>query len=72
MKSDNGDTLQLNNQVTNQSKKSKTLVHVVAKVQKEVPVTKNEIINQVVEKAKVTLTGDKSEMSMDLKPDNLG
>lgn len=68
---DNGSTLQLNNQVINQIQKvddSST----VAKIQKEVPVTKNEIINQVIEKAKVTLTADKSEMSMDLKPDNLG
>lgn len=31
-----------------------------------------EIINQVIEKAKVVLTGDKSEMVMDLKPDSLG
>jgi len=33
---------------------------------------RNEIISQVVEKAKVVLTGEKSEMAMDLKPDSLG
>lgn len=37
-----------------------------------IPVQAKEIINQVVEKAKVVLTGDKSEMVMDLKPDSLG
>lgn len=36
------------------------------------PVQAREIINQVLEKAKVILTGDKSEMVMDLKPDSLG
>jgi len=44
----------------------------VVKSQKEVPVSKNEILSQVIEKAKVTLGGDKSEMVIDLKPDNLG
>lgn len=71
IKPDNGATLQLNNQVTNQTQKVEDISAVV-KVQKEVPVTKNEIINQVVEKAKITLIGNKSEMTMDLKPDNLG
>jgi flagellar hook-length control protein FliK len=36
------------------------------------PVQAREIINQVLEKAKVVLTGDKSEMVIDLKPDSLG
>jgi flagellar hook-length control protein FliK len=71
IKSDNGSTLQLNNQVTNQTQKVDDISAVV-KVQKEVPVTKNEIVNQFVEKAKITLIGNKSEMTMDLKPDNLG
>lgn len=35
-------------------------------------VPKREIAFQIVEKAKVLLTGDKSEMIMDLKPDHLG
>jgi flagellar hook-length control protein FliK len=39
---------------------------------KDASIPKNEIINQVVEKAKVVLTGEKSEMVMDLKPDSLG
>ena len=41
-------------------------------VQKELPVPKNEIMNQVIEKAKITLTGEKAEMIVNLKPDNLG
>lgn len=41
-------------------------------IQIKVPVQAREIISQVVEKAKVVLTGDKSEMIMDLKPDSLG
>ena len=44
----------------------------VSKATRDVPVTKNEIINQVVEKAKVVLSGEKSEMLMDLKPESLG
>lgn len=36
------------------------------------PADAKEIINQVIEKAKVILTPDKSEMIMDLKPDSLG
>lgn len=36
------------------------------------PVPRNEILNQVVEKAKVVLSAEKSEMVMDLKPDSLG
>jgi flagellar hook-length control protein FliK len=44
----------------------------VIKSVKDISVQKHEIINQVVEKAKVILTPDKSEMVMDLKPDNLG
>ncbi len=38
----------------------------------EVPVKTSELINQVIEKAKVVLSPDKSEMLMDLKPDSLG
>jgi flagellar hook-length control protein FliK len=38
----------------------------------EVPVKTSELINQVIEKAKVVLSPDKSEMVMDLKPDSLG
>lgn len=36
------------------------------------PVANKEIISQVIEKAKVILTPDKSEMLMELKPDSLG
>lgn len=38
----------------------------------EASVTAKEIINQVIEQAKVVLTPEKSEISMDLKPDSLG
>lgn len=38
----------------------------------EVPVKPGELISQVIEKAKVVLSPDKSEMVMDLKPDSLG
>lgn len=41
-------------------------------VTKTTIISKNEIINQVLEKAKVLLNGDKSEMIMELKPDSLG
>ena len=44
----------------------------VEKTEIRTPVQAKEIINQVLEKAKVILTGDKSEMVMDLKPDSLG
>lgn len=49
-------------------------VNEVAKVHKQsiTDVPKNEIINQVLEKAKVILSPEKSEMVMDLKPDSLG
>ncbi|NJD02756.1 MAG: flagellar hook-length control protein FliK, partial [Ruminiclostridium sp.] len=36
------------------------------------PLSGKEILNQVIEKAKVVLTADKSEMVIDLKPDSLG
>lgn len=36
------------------------------------PVSAREILNQIVEKAEAVITGDKSEMVMDLKPDHLG
>jgi flagellar hook-length control protein FliK len=44
-----------------------------AKLHKESsPIPRNEILNQMVEKAKVVLSAEKSEMVMDLKPDSLG
>lgn len=42
------------------------------KVSESVGAKSDEILYQVVEKAKVVLTTDKSEMVMDLKPDHLG
>jgi len=44
----------------------------VASSRQEIYVPKSEIISQVVEKAKVILDGEKSEMVMSLKPDSLG
>ncbi len=44
----------------------------LSEVKSEVYVSKKEIVTQIVEKAKVTLTDDKSEMVIDLKPDHLG
>lgn len=44
----------------------------LSKVQKEATVSKKEIISQIVEKAKVVLTDEKSEMIIHLKPDHLG
>ncbi|HEX2947136.1 MAG TPA: flagellar hook-length control protein FliK [Clostridia bacterium] len=38
----------------------------------EAPLRPSELITQIVEKAKVVLSPDKSEMVMDLKPDSLG
>lgn len=40
--------------------------------QNRISVTKKEIVEQVVQKAKVVLDGEKSEMVIDLKPDHLG
>ncbi|MCG8402500.1 MAG: flagellar hook-length control protein FliK, partial [Firmicutes bacterium] len=39
---------------------------------REAHVPKQEIINQVIDRAKVVLNGEKSEMVIDLKPDHLG
>lgn len=44
----------------------------VSVVEKQAPVNRKEIVAQVVEKAKVLLDGDKSEMVINLKPDHLG
>jgi flagellar hook-length control protein FliK len=41
-------------------------------IQSKIPVTRKEIFTQVIEKAKVLLSGEKSEMVIDLKPDHLG
>lgn len=64
-------TPQFNNIIANQTQKVDNQ-NIITKVQKDAPIPKSEIINQVVEKAKVVLSSEKSEMVMDLKPDNLG
>jgi len=43
-----------------------------AEMPKAQPVSKVEIINQIVKKAEVILTGTQSEMKMQLEPENLG
>ncbi|MFZ5987437.1 MAG: flagellar hook-length control protein FliK [Bacillota bacterium] len=58
--------------VLNASDKRVTQTGETVQVEKQIPVTKKEIVAQVVEKAKVVISGDKSEMVMDLKPDHLG
>ncbi len=70
-KSQNNNEVRFDNLIHNQAHKANNTSD-IPKLQKEIPIQKNEIINQVVEKAKVVLTGDKSEMVMDLKPDSLG
>ncbi|MCX7747000.1 MAG: flagellar hook-length control protein FliK [Clostridia bacterium] len=70
-KNDDNRAVKFNEAISNQTQKTAE-VKETAKVHREVPVPKSEIINQVIEKAKVTLNGDKSEMSMELKPESLG
>lgn len=55
----------------NELKKTGSLTQVV-KLHNVSETPKNEIISQVISKAKVVLSGEKSEMTMDLKPDSLG
>jgi flagellar hook-length control protein FliK len=62
---------QLNGQIPVQSLKVNEVVPAV-NLQKMEPVQKADIVNQVVEKAKIILDGGKSEMVMQLKPDSLG
>lgn len=42
------------------------------KAQSNVTVSQKDILTQVIDKAKIILNGDKTEMSMDLKPESLG
>lgn len=54
-----------NKDVVNDIKSNKTL-------HQNVKVDKHEIINQVLDKAKLNINGDKTEMLISLKPENLG
>lgn len=47
-------------------------VKTAARVQQNTYVNRDEILKQVIDKASVTLTQDKAEMIVNLKPDNLG
>ncbi|MDP4179482.1 MAG: flagellar hook-length control protein FliK [Bacillota bacterium] len=42
------------------------------KVQKEAPISKRDILTQVIDKAKVAISEDKSEMVLSMKPESLG
>ncbi|NLD45620.1 MAG: flagellar hook-length control protein FliK [Clostridiaceae bacterium] len=44
----------------------------VSVLEKQVSVNRKEIVTQVIDKAKVLLSGDKSEMVINMKPDHLG
>ncbi|MCX7922377.1 MAG: flagellar hook-length control protein FliK [Clostridia bacterium] len=63
---------QVNNTVANNQTQKFTETKEVPKLQREVNIPKNELINQVVEKAKVIVGAEKSEMIMELKPESLG
>ncbi len=65
------DQSRFNNILNNQQIKTGATAE-VSEVKSEVTVSKKEIISQIVEKAKVILTDEKSEMVIDLKPDHLG
>lgn len=70
-KADDRGNVQFNNTLADQIQKNAG-VDETAKTQRSVHIPKNEIVSQVVEKAKVVVSGEKSEMMMDLKPDYLG
>ncbi|TYQ13162.1 UNVERIFIED_CONTAM: flagellar hook-length control protein FliK [Acetivibrio alkalicellulosi] len=58
--------------ISNEHSQSQQEIKELVGDQKPENVSKKEIASQIVEKAKVLLDGDKSEMVIDLKPDHLG
>ncbi len=68
----NKDTVNNQPTVPNNQTQADLKSNTVSKADKTLPVSKNEIVNQVIEKAKVLTNGEKSEMIIDLKPDSLG
>jgi len=67
-----GETTQFNNVLAANQTQRNTEPAAVHKIHREVPVSREEVLSQVIEKAKVVLSHDKSEMVMELKPDHLG
>ncbi len=68
---DSESSLQFTNAIENQTSQNvKASESVKAAAQSSI--SRNEIVNQVVNKARVIISGEKSEMIMDLKPDSLG
>lgn len=57
---------------TDVTNEANILTATTEKIQADAPINAKEVIGQVIEKAKVILTPEKSEMIMDLKPDSLG
>ena len=66
-----GNNTEIGNPLSNNVQKSGSSEN-AAKVFKEVPVSKNEVFSQIIEKAKVVTNAGKSEIVMDLKPESLG
>ncbi|HOV27379.1 MAG TPA: flagellar hook-length control protein FliK [Pseudobacteroides sp.] len=58
--------------IKEQSELNKAVKAEAFKVLKEQPVSKREILTQVIDKAKVVLNGDKSEMVLSMRPESLG
>lgn len=69
---DNNKNTVNNPSVANNQTQADLKTNTVSKADKTITVSKNEIVNQVIEKAKVLTNGEKSEMIIDLKPDSLG
>ncbi len=66
-----GNNTEINNTLHNSVQKN-TGAENTARVAREIPVSKNELFSQIIEKARVVTNGEKSEMVMDLKPESLG
>lgn len=62
----------LPNTQSQQSISKASSIEVATKAEKAVNVKPQEVINQIVEKAKFTVTPEKSEMVLELKPESLG
>lgn len=70
-KTNDGERVEFQSLFSENIKNSTKLKELVNNQRSEI-ITKKEITFQIVEKAKVLLDGNKSEMIMDLKPDHLG
>jgi len=70
-RAENGEEIQFSSVIGSQQLNNTESTSVL-KADRGAPVQKQEIIRQIIDKAKVLLDGDKSEMVVDLKPDHLG